>query len=209
MSLEILPKIFGSNNRAKLLRLFLFNQDSAFSREEIIKRTKINKAQIKKEISLLEDLEIIKVRQFVQPGNNKSLNKKNKTESFRGKVWQLNLDFFFIEHLQALFNAEFFANREELAKRFKNCGKIKLIILSGIFMQAGGERADLLIVGDELKRKLLEKTVRDIESEIGRELVFAILETNDFMYRIHSSDRFVRDILDYPNKRIIDKLTLI
>jgi len=208
MSTETLAKLFGNPSRAKLLRLFIFNPGEAFLLSEIQKRTKIKQADLKKEVLFLEGMEILNHCKAPQAEVTASGKKKRKTrqpESLKHRLWSLNEEFFFIDHLKALFSAEFFANRDDLAKRFKNCGRIKLILLSGIFMQDGGNRADMLVVGDEIKKKEVERVINSIEIDIGRELTYAILETRDFTYRLHSSDKFIRDVLDYPHKRIIDK----
>ena len=121
-------------------------------------------------------------------------------------MWQLNPDFFFVEHLHSIFNTDFLAGREDLAERFKNCGKVKMVILSGLFVQEGGTRADILVVGDDLRRTSIENIISIIESEIGRELTYAILDTREYLFRLTSSDRFVRDIMDFPHKCLIDRL---
>ncbi|MCX6713789.1 MAG: hypothetical protein NTV48_01655, partial [Candidatus Vogelbacteria bacterium] len=208
MSTETLAKLFGSPSRAKLLRLFIFNPGEAFLLSEIQKRTRIKPADLKKEVLFLEGLEILSHRKAPQIETTASGRKKRKThkpESLKHRLWSINEEFFFVDHLRALFSAEFFANRDDMAKRFKNCGRIKLILLSGIFIQDGGSRADMLVVGDDIKKKEVEKVINSIEIDIGRELTYAILETRDFIYRLSSSDKFIRDILDYPHKRIVDK----
>jgi len=49
--MEPLAKLFGSPARLKTLRLFLFNQEGAFSLAEIAKRTKLSKEVVRREIS--------------------------------------------------------------------------------------------------------------------------------------------------------------
>ena len=211
--MEILPKLFGGSNQVKLMRLFLFNPDNFFLLKELGQRTKIKPGQIKKEIALLESIGLVKTRKVAgatpikkTKKTKKGQKKKPARESLRSRLWGLNSEFFFVDHLRSLFNADFFVSRDELAQKFKNCGKIKLLILSGIFVQEGGERVDMLIVGDGLKKKLIEKIITGIESEIGRELTCAIMDSVDFAYRFQSSDKFLRDILDYTHKKIIDKI---
>jgi hypothetical protein len=58
-----------------------------------------------------------------------------------------------------------------------------------------------------LKKNIIEKNIRSIEADVGRELNYATLETEDFLYRAGTSDRFIRDVFDYPHERMIDKLT--
>lgn len=206
--MDILPKLFGSKERVKLMRLFLLNSDLYFSLPDVIRRTKVSTGAAKRELALLEELGFVTVKKLALNSNltDNSKKKKNKKAPVKNKVWQLNADFFFTEHLRAMFNADFLAMREDLAERFKNCGKVKLVILSGIFVLDGGDRADILVVGDDLRRSAVEGIISVIESEIGRELTYAILETRDYFFRLTSSDRFVRDIVDYPHRRLIDKL---
>ena len=45
-----------------------------------------------------------------------------------------------------------------------------------------------------------------IEAEVGKEIKYAILETDDFKYRLGVGDRLIRDIMDYPHDVALDKL---
>jgi hypothetical protein len=69
-------------------------------------------------------------------------------------------------------------------------------------------RADLLIVGNNLKRNVIDRVIKNLEAEIGRELAYAVMETGDFNYRLAACDKFIRDVLDYPHSVIIDKIGL-
>ena len=62
---------------------------------------------------------------------------------------------------------------------------------------------DLLIVGDKLKRGKIEEGIKKIEAEIGIELVYAVFETKEFIYRLNMYDKLVRDVLDYPHQVIL------
>lgn len=194
--MDILPKLFGSLPRVKLMRLFIYNPELSFSLIEITKKSKLNQSQARKELSLLESVGMLKSKRSTG----------NKKVSGGRKQWFLNPEFFFIENLRSLFNSEFLSSREDLVKRFKGCGRLKLILLSGLFVQDGAGRADIIIVGEDLKRRLIEKTMAQLEAELGRDLLYAVMDTKDFIYRISSSDKFIRDILDYPHQRVLDKL---
>jgi len=205
-----LAKLFGSRERTKLLRLFIFNSNLYFSQPDLKKRTKIGTTTLRRELELLEEigfatLKKLTIAPIAAEGKKKT---KNTKAGLKSRVWSLNPDFLYLEHLKSIFNTDFLAGREELAERFKNCGKVKLLVLSGIFLQDGGTRADLLIVGDELRRSAIESVISAVEAEIGRELVYATLDTRDYIYRLNTSDRFLRDVLDYPHKALIDRLTV-
>jgi len=205
--MEILSKLFGNKERVKLMRLFLLNPNLFYSLSDATKRAKITTGSAKRELVLLEEIGFVTVKKLAMIAPDNGKKKKSKKAPVKNRVWQLNPDFFFVEHLKSIFNADFLAGREDLAERFKNCGKVKLVILSGLFVQDGGTRADILVVGDDLRRSAVEGIIATIESEIGRELVYGIMETRDYFFRLSSSDRFVRDIVDYPHKLLIDRMS--
>ncbi len=197
--MDILTKLFGSSNRIKLLRLFLFNPDQVLERKEVAQRSKVTATNLRKEMKLLESIGFVKARKIKPP-------KGSRRKSLNG--WELNSSFPFIGHLRSLFNSDFLHRRAEIAKKFRHCGKIKLLLVSGVFLQTGDSRLDLFIVGDALKRGQIDGVVRSIEAEVGRELVYAVLPTKDFFYRLNSSDKFIRDVFDYPHEKLVDKLVL-
>lgn len=182
---EILGRLFDSGSRVKMMRLFLLNPDTFFASSDVAKRSKVTPSYLRKEIRVLHESGLIK---------------KHKDS------WQLDPTFPFIPQLtNLLVNTEPF-KRDEIIKRFKNAGKIKLVIVSGVFINNEDSRADILIVGDYLKRGSIEKIVHNMEAELGRELRYGILETEEFRYRLGIYDKFVRDILDFPHEKIINKL---
>jgi hypothetical protein len=184
-TIEILGKLFDSVNRVKMMRLFLLNPEISFSTQDISKRSKVTPALLRREIGLLRDAGLIK---------------KHKNS------WQLDPEFPFTQQLVSLLvNTEPF-KRDEIARRFKNTGKIKLVIVSGIFISNEDSRADILVIGDYLKKASIEKIIHNMEAELGRELRYSVLDTEEFKYRIGIYDKFIRDILDYPHEKIINKL---
>ncbi len=197
--MDILEKLFGNANRVKLLRLFLFNPKVAFGRPDMVVRSKVQRANLASELSLFRKIKLIKERKIRATGD---LGKPGTT----GFI--LNPDFPLSQSLRTLLNNDFLRKRTNITKRFRNCGQIKLLILSGLFLDNTDSRIDLFIVGNRLKRNNIEKIIKQIEAEIGRELTYSVLETADFKYRFNSSDKFIRDIFDYPHEKVVDKIAL-
>jgi len=101
-------------------------------------------------------------------------------------------------------------SREKMLKFFKNKGKIKLLVLGGVFagdfaQNVAENRLDLLIVG-ELRRGTVERFVKKIEAEVGKELNWTLLASAEFDHRLSMHDRMLRDLLDYPHEFLINKL---
>lgn len=191
--METLAKIFGSAHKVKIMRLFLLNPSVGFEAKDISMRSMISLTNARKELSHLLTAGFVKKKTFVKAVKvrGKSKNKKvsgfvfNETFPYRDALYNLLLDTEFIDP-------------KILEKKFSGAGKVNLLLASGVFMQDQGSRVDLLIVGNHLKRNIIDRQVRLLEAEIGKELVYALFETPDFLYRANMYDKLVREIVDYP-----------
>jgi hypothetical protein len=38
---------------------------------------------------------------------------------------------------------------------------------------------------------------------LGKELAYAVFDTNDFKYRVSMYDKLLRDMFDYPHERLV------
>lgn len=204
--MDILAKLFGSPSRVKLMRLFLMNPEDVFDMPEVSKRSKVPSAQLRKEIKLLLDIGLIKQRVIVKMipkrgGKEGALDKK------KVNGYGMDPSFPYLSALRSLVT-EIALGKEDVAARFRNCGQMKLIIVSGIFLDESNSRVDILLVGDKLKRPIIEGVLRRLEAELGKELTYGILESAEFDYRYGIYDKFIRDILDYPHLVVLNKLNL-
>jgi len=201
-SSDILAKLFGSANRVKLLRLFSLNPDKVFSSQEIYQRAKVSKQAGRKEITLLKSIGFIKPKsEFIEI---ETKNKKVLRKKIHG--WKLNDSFPLMLGLKSFILDTAPFSKDQLLKKLQKAGRLKLVILSGIFGEENLSRVDILVVGDSIRKKILERVIRDIEAEVGRELTYASFNTEDFLYRLGMYDKFIRDILDYPHEKILDKI---
>ena len=185
-----LEKLFGTPARVKLLRLFLFNPRQSFSLQEIAMRSRVHEAEVRHEVTLLSNTKLIE-------------------RSKRGKGVRYNLNSKF-EYTAALQNLLLNAPRraDDIVKRLRGVGVVRLVILSGIFMGEWDERLDMLLVGDRIKERVLRDRVRSLEAEIGKEIRYALLGSEDFMYRLNMNDKLVRDVFDYPHSIVLDRLNI-
>ena len=205
--METLAKLFSGVQRVKVMRLFLFNPELLYSLEQVMEKAKISFKEAKSEIDVLKKSGMIKSRKLLQAVEEK---KKGKIISKKRKIvcWSLDSNFEYLAPLQNLLINTRPLRKEEILKRLSNVGKLKMVIVSGVFIQNPESRVDLLIVGDNLKKGAITRIVKTMEAEIGKELIFASFETPDFHYRLGMYDKLVRDILDYPHQKLLDKLNL-
>ena len=209
--METLGKLFGSTARVKIMKLFLSNEQTPFDNEDISKRAKVTPATLRKELLALSKAGLIKKKVFykeVQTKTKKTKTKPAGTKIVKKKVngWVLNDKFPYLVPLHNLLvNMTSFTNSSVL-KKLSGAGKLKLVLISGAFIQDAESRVDILVVGDNLKSSNIEKAISVLESEVGKELRYVILKTEDFIYRMNIYDRLVRDILDHPHQKIINRL---
>lgn len=202
--MEKLGLLFGTVTRVKILRLFLFSPNTGFDIQTIAIRTRSTVDATRKELSLLTKASFLKKKIVTI-----EVELRSGTAKKRVPGWQFNEKF---EYRQALYNLLVdteFLSKEEVARRFKPHGKIKLLLLAGAFIRNEDSRADILIVGDLMRRPLIEKAIKVLESEIGKELSYIIFDTEEFLYRANMYDKLVRDIIDFPHERVIDQNILV
>lgn len=212
--MDILGKLFSSNALVKIMRLFLLNPSSAFENKDIILRSKVSSSALRTEITILNSIKFIQRRSFykeipIKPKKTKNKSKKVvavKIKKKRVTGWQLNPNFQYLQQMIPLLVNSDSIDRKDVLQKLKGTGKIKLIILSGIFMKEENSTVDMLVVGDNLKKKQFENALHSIESEMGKELKYAVLDTKDFNYRFGMYDKFIRDILDYSHEKLLDKI---
>ncbi|MBI2109539.1 MAG: hypothetical protein HYT93_05255 [Parcubacteria group bacterium] len=208
--MDTLSKLFGSAAYVKIMRLFLFNPTQSFETKDVKSRAQVSQTTARREVSYIHNLGLIKRKNFVKESTKKT---KRGIKVLKRKVrgWTLNEAFPHIEPLRHILLSSESFHKESVAERFKNIGSLKLLIISGVFVNELERtntrgRVDVLLVGDRLKQRPINTALKTLESEVGRDLQYAVMKTKDFLYRRSMYDKFVRDILDYPHEILVDKL---
>lgn len=194
--METLSKLFGGQARVRIMRLFLLNNNNNFEIEEVISRSRVMKANARKEINSLSTMDFIKQKVITKEGYRGAKKKV--------VVWSLNPSFRYLQSIRDILIDPTLLLQEDLPQRFKQVGKIKLMIVSGVFIGNSKSRADVLIVGDKLKKNILQQVIKGLEAEIGKELDYVVFDTEEFKYRIDMYDKLVCDIIDLPHEKLID-----
>ena len=205
--MDVLERLFGSAAKVKIIKLFLFNPEVAFDVSQAAERSKTSQEIARKEINNLLEIGFVKPKSYVKEAKRQ---KNRSIEIVRKRVngWTLDQKFPYIEDIKSFLSNINPFKHKDIVDKISRAGKIQLLIVSGIFIKNPDSRADLLVVGDNLKQSQLDNIMKIIESEIGREIRYAVFETKEFNYRHSMFDKLIRDILDYPHEKIINKLGL-
>jgi len=191
---DTLQKLFGGASRLKLLRLFLFNPKLTFTVKEAAERAQIKPAEARREFAMFAQIGLIK--------------KGRRGAPAAGARYQLASDFEYTLGLQnLLLNTAHQSG--ELYNRIRRTGSIKFMVIAGVLSGEWEEsRLDLFVVGERLNDRKLKEQVKKIESELGKELRYAALSTDQFFYRLQMNDHLVKDVFDYPHTIVHDKLNI-
>lgn len=179
--MEILGKILGNPARVKIMRLFLLNCEQGFKSKEVAKRSRTKAETVRRELKLLASIGFIKKR---------------------ARNYFFDPSFKYASEIEGLLISSDTLDKDVIVKNFKKTGRIKLLIVAGLFIKNKESRLDLLVVGDRLKKRKIEEEIRKLEAEIGAELAYAMFETKEFAYRLNMYDKLVRDVLDFPHEII-------
>lgn len=194
--MDTLAKLFGGTARIKIMRLFLLNTEQVFTINDVVSRSRVMRAGARKELNAMVSLGFVKQKVVTVTGARGSKKK------LPGYI--LNTDFEYLKPLRELLIDPNLLLHEDVIQKFKPAGKIKLMVVAGVFIGNTESRADLLIVGDKLKRNVIQQVVKGLEAEIGKELDYVIFDTAEFMYRLDMYDKLVLDIIDFPHSKLID-----
>lgn len=148
-----------------------------------------------------------------KPKKKISKAKKQKPRP-KPERFMLNQDFEFFSELRSLILKSSAGEKEKLINKVTNLGRIRLAVISGIFLSDPDSinqydaPADLFIVGDDINRAKLRNFLSSIEAEIGTEIKFTLMDKEEFDYRYGMFDRFVRVLLEGPHEKIVNKIGL-
>lgn len=190
--MDTLEKIFGGAARVKLMRLFLFNPTLYYDTSDIAERSRVEIGRARRELNFLAKVGLVK----------KSSRGGNTV------VWYLNDKFPYLVEFQRLLLQTSLVHKQPIIKKISKIGRIKLIVFSGIFKELWDNTIDILVVAENTKKGTIESVMSSIEADMGKEIKYAILDSEDFKYRLGVGDRLVRDVLDYPHEVVLDKLGL-
>lgn len=215
MSDQILEQLFESTAKVRLLKLFLRNENTKFSIREVRDRAQLDLRATENALERLRSAGVLK--SYERKATTISADKRKVSKGAKGrkeniskseKNYFVNPAFMFFDELRGLVLKSSPSSKSRILKRIKGLGRIKLVVLSGIFMRPDRElsRTDLLIVGDDISDKRFGKFIKQLEAESGCEIQYSLLTSDEFSYRRKMLDRFLRDVLERPNEILINKL---
>jgi DNA-binding Lrp family transcriptional regulator len=191
--------LFGSTARVKLLRFFLFNPSKEFTFDDISRRAKLVRRTARTEMTALEKAGVIKEKTVY-------IDIPEKNKKMKAIGYALNKDFPELQALQSFLFETAPIDGKNLLKHLRQAGPLDFVGIAGVFVREFEQRLDVLLAMKNFSQAKVEKAIRSIEAEIGIEIRFAAMSSEDLMYRVGMYDKLTRDFFDYPHQILVDKI---
>ncbi len=132
-----------------------------------------------------------------------------KNPTLKKVSYVLNTEFGSFYELRDLILKSLPAEKDRMVEKINKLGKVKLAMISGIFINKDNLDpllVDLMIVGDDIDSRKLRSLLKSLEAEVGKEIKFAVMDKEEFKYRLAMFDRFVRVLMEAPHEKLINRL---
>lgn len=186
---EILENIFRSRSQLRLMRFFVLNPEKTLATSELRDKLHIDGRTILSEMRVL-----------LKMGFVKQVSRQKK------KYFTFNETFPYYTEFRNLFiKANTYPQCKEL-RALNKIGRVKLIVVGGIFVNYAKARLDILVVCDDMSRAKLKNAISIIEAEIGKEVRYMAINSDEFNYRLDMMDRFIIELLSSPHDILVNKI---
>jgi hypothetical protein len=224
----MLSHLLGSQARVKILKLFLLNTEEKYYIRQIARNLELQVNSVRRELENLEKFGLLlaepptyTVDDYLLNNNINSKSgeenrmeksklmekKKDKKESSKQekKYYHLNKNFILYNEIKALITKSQILAGKNFIKSLQKISQPKYLALTGVFVNQDFP-IDIFIVG-RVNRKKLEKTISNLEKEIGKEINYSIMDQKEFQYRQEITDIFVYDIMQTKKITLINGLS--
>jgi len=186
----MLETLFGSKERARLLRFFLQNPEQQYDFFEVVRKNMLKATNVRRELNSLGKIKFV-------------IRRTKKGKNF----YQLNQEFNFYPELKNLIAKSNVYPQCKSLGSINHLGNIKLAVISGVFINYHKSKADMIIVGDAISKARLKNMMNSLEAEIGKEITFVLMTMDEFKYRLNMLDKFILEFLEGPHEEIINKIS--
>lgn len=207
--MDTLSQLFGSALRVRMMRLFVFNPGVAFDAATLCGKFGVKEREVLAEATAFKKAGLVrqtKVSKVVKTVVKKGKARKEVERKVSASAWSLDPRFELLPQLSDFLSKTHSLGNKAIIQRLEKAGKMKAVLISGIFTGDMESRFDLFVIGDNVKAPVLDRVVKGIESDMGKEIRYVLLSSGDFSYRVSMNDKLVRDVLDFPHRAILDRM---
>lgn len=226
----MLGKLFGSNARVKILKLFLLNPEKKYYIRQMSRDLNLQVNSVRRELDNLTKLGLLVIGSaeeeeeahlvITSDGNgllsiaaenimkNKDVEKnEQKSGKQEKKYYQVNTKFLLYDEIRSLIIKSQLLYEQDFIEQIMKLARPKLFVLSGFFVGNNQSTTDMLLVG-KFSREKLTGIIKEFEAELGREINYTVMDQQEFEYRRSMTDMFLYAILEGRRMVVVDDIGL-
>lgn len=217
----MIEQLFGSKTRVKLLKLFFSNPNRPFYVREITRKVEEQINSVRRELANMLSLGLI----TSDNANNKLYYEVNQKYEHYGALQSMFADVGTNPQTKEVSKNETKSKKDtkttttkkqseskhddslvELpeAQKWAKAGNIVGIAYSGIYTRDETAGVDIVVVGDVVLSKV-EAVVGELEKENNKQLQFAVIEPDEWLYRGQVRDKFWVKFMSAKKQIVLDK----
>lgn len=203
----MLEKLFGSKARVKILKLFLIHPLEKYYIRQLSRDLKLQLNSVRRELENLENFGILTSNLKDVDALEAPAGRPEPAAGQEKKYYRSNPNFVLFDEIKALIVKAQILYEKDFVQKLQSIGRVKLLVLTGIFVNNPNTMIDILLVGKINKVKLV-KLIKELEIELGREINFTVFNPREFKYRRDITDIFLYGILEGRKLVVIDEVGL-
>lgn len=197
---DSVEQLFGSKTRVRLLRLLLDDPNANFFVREITRKIDVQLNSVRRELQNLMDIGI--VQEVENEVDLSKISKEKRGSAKKKKYYSANKTFPFYEELRSIMKKSAIFMHEIFLQALKESGDLKFVMLTGSFVDTNVP-SDILIVG-KVNTETVKQAIQAFEHEIGREINYTCMPTDEYQYRREIQDRFLQSLLEAKKVILLD-----
>ncbi len=193
--MEELETLFSSRPRVQVLRSFLFQPEQSLSARDLSNQTGVAPSTARKHARELASIDFLEEDTAIaeDDGQKRSVWQLNKASPMRAPLHEL-----------VLMYQE--TDLEDVKDQLTGVGDISLLIVSGVLTGADSAPVDVLVVGEGIDKRQLDRALTRIEKSLGTELRFTKFSEEEFRYRQNVYDKLIQDVQADEHKVLVDTI---
>jgi|GEM_PF-1134226 len=183
-----IARLLSTPLRVKLLKFFLFQQDSSFSAKAVASGVGASLARVERELRALATTKAVTIR-----------GKGSRA------AYMANQSYPLLGPLQAFLEVSTLPSDRDLVAAFRSGRSISLVVAAGVLAQEPRGVVDLLIVTSRPRDPSIARAVKRVERLIAIPLRYSILEPRNYDERLETRDRLLRDVFEFKHRVLIGR----
>ncbi len=196
----MLTKLFGSQARVKILKIFVLNPEQKFYLRQLSRDLKMQVNSIRRELENLQSFGLLVEDEIRELSGKKVKKVLNKTEK---KFYHVNKDFVLFPEIKALIVKSQILSSNDFGEKLLAACSPKILILSGTLVNNPKSQTDILLVG-RVNREKVVPLISKLEEDLGRELNYTIMDYKEYRYRVDIADFFIYNIIHGKKIVLVD-----